>query len=322
MKKLFNVMCLFALMFGAMSCHHIDLYDPSSGLYIAFDFDVEEDGRTDTKASFAELAVGLRVLFYDPAQNYYVYDEVLSPMGGFVHVDPGTYDIIAYTIGSEVIRTSGINTRGTAYAYTEEIGASLVFTKAGENGEPDINLNFPIVNMPDGIYVGTATGVYVPGVNTDEQTARFELTVRPLVTGWTFIANDIAGAENISSMSCYITGQLQGRYMWDSHYEHKVTAIGFNVHFDQATKCITGQFNTFGKHPQALANVFLNIVVQSSSGGYYQWIYDVTEQFENPDNTYHRLVVSEPIIIPAADGGGVSPSVDDWNAEIINIPLN
>lgn len=320
MKKFIHILCLLAAAVGIVSCRHIDLYDPSSGLYVVFDFDFDDE--EETKASMNEYIGGIRILFYDPEQNYYVYDEILPPQGGFVHAEPGTYDVIAYSIGSEVVRTSGLNTRAMAYAYTEEIGASLMLTKAGENGEPDINLQFPIINMPDGFFAGRASGVYVPGVVSDEKTVRIEMDVDTFVHDWTFIANNVAGAENISIMNCYITGQLQGRYMWDKHYEHKVTAIGFNISYDPATKSITGTFNTFGKHPQALANVFLNIVVKSSSGGYYQWIYDVTEQFENPDNRFRRLVVNEAIVVPAADGGGVNPVVSDWNAEIIDIPLN
>lgn len=323
MKRILAVFSVaVALLLGSAACQHIPLYDPASGLYMVFEFDIDIDREVETKASLEDYVGGVRVMFYDPGSHSFVYDQVLPPSGGFVQVEPGTYDVIAYGVGSEVVRTSGLGSRGNAYAYTEEIGSSLVFTKAGENGEPDIHLQFPIINMPDSFIVGTASEVYVPGVLTDEKTVRYTLTVRPLVKSWTFEANNVDGAENIRTMNCYVTGQLQGRYLWDSHYEQKVTAIGFNVWYDAGTKAIRGSFSTFGKHPQALANVFLNITVQSASGGYYQWIYDVTDQFEDPDNWMRRLIISEPLIIPAADGGGVTPTVSDWNAEITHVPIN
>ena len=47
----------------------------------------------------------------------------------------------------------------------------------------------------------------------------------------------------------------------------------------------------------------------------------MTEQFDNPDNEEHDIFISEPIVVPEKEQGGFTPTVGDWNAEIIHVPL-
>ena len=83
-------------------------------------------------------------------------------------------------------------------------------------------------------------------------------------------------------------------------------------------------FNTFGKLPGEENKIFLDITVTDSGGGQYRYIYDVTEQFDDPENTDHKLVVDGGgVDIPESSqgGGGFSPSVDEWEREDIDVPL-
>ena len=50
----------------------------------------------------------------------------------------------------------------------------------------------------------------------------------------------------------------------------------------------------------------------------------MTEQFDDPENTDHKLVVDGgDVDIPEASqgGGGFQPSVDEWEREEIDVPL-
>ena len=68
--------------------------------------------------------------------------------------------------------------------------------------------------------------------------------------------------------------------------------------------------------------MYLNVLVTGTDGGHYQWIYDVTDQFDNPDNINHALIIDEDIIIPEKSEDGFRPEVQDWNTEIIYVPLS
>lgn len=323
-RKFFAV-CILAVTGVLAGCQHIPLMDPSSGLYVAFDFVyMDEDGvqvEGAKASSWLEIAEVMHVLVYDIESHRFIHEEYLPPEGGFVNVGPGYYDIIAYGEGSDVVRTSGLGVRGDAYAYCDNVGASVRMSKASTDGT-EFNLSFPVINEPDCFVVATSENVFVPDSDGASQTIWLEMKVYPLVSEWTFVAENVVGVENIRSMNCYVTGQVPGRYLWDSRMPQSLCAIGFGVAFDEGRNVLDGSFRTFGKHPQALANVFLNVMVQSSGGGLYQWIFDVTSQFDNPDNTEHLLRVSSPIVVPAADGGGFAPEVSDWNAEITYVPLN
>ena len=48
---------------------------------------------------------------------------------------------------------------------------------------------------------------------------------------------------------------------------------------------------------------------------------DVTDQWLNPDNSAHRIVVEELVEIPGDDyqGGGFDPIVNEWDGEAIPV---
>jgi hypothetical protein len=79
-------------------------------------------------------------------------------------------------------------------------------------------------------------------------------------------------------------------------------------------------FNTFGKFPGAHNDVYLNVLVTDIQGGRHQWVYDVTDQFDDPDNHTHQIIIDDPIKIPD-DEGGFTHDVTDWKDEVIYVPL-
>lgn len=318
MKRLIVLCGLTALLGLSAGCQHIPLYDPYSGLYVSFDF-----SPVNGSYGMVEITSVMRVLVYDASTHAFLHEEYLPREGGFINVGPGYYDLIAYSYGSDVVLTSGIPWRDEAYAYCGKVGSALTMSKSGEDGQEEVHLRYPIITEPDGCAVATASNVFVPDtVHEDTETVHVVMEVFNLIRDWTFIANNVEGAENIKTVGCYVTGQIPGRYMWDGRGADELCAIGFDVNYDAKTEAITGTFRTFGKHPQALASVFVNIVIKNADGYRYQWIYDVTEQFDDPHNSGRQLVIGSPIVIPAADSGGFSPSVGDWDAEVVYIPLN
>ncbi|MBQ7458517.1 MAG: hypothetical protein IJS70_05035, partial [Bacteroidales bacterium] len=80
----------------------------------------------------------------------------------------------------------------------------------------------------------------------------------------------------------------------------------------------------FGKFPNSENHVFLNVLVTTGGGGKYQWVFDVTNQFDNPDNLGREIVIEDPIVVPEGGSGtgGFDPVVSDWDVEIIEIPLS
>ncbi|WP_308761457.1 hypothetical protein [uncultured Bacteroides sp.] len=61
----------------------------------------------------------------------------------------------------------------------------------------------------------------------------------------------------------------------------------------------------------------------NASGDKREYVFDVTDQFDNPDNTDHIIEVSDPIDVPdsGSDSGGFKPDVDDWDEEHKDIDI-
>lgn len=62
--------------------------------------------------------------------------------------------------------------------------------------------------------------------------------------------------------------------------------------------------------------------VTDVDGNRYQWTFDVTDQFDNPENIQHEIIIDESIVVPdEGSNGGFVPTVTDWDGEIVEIPL-
>lgn len=339
MRKSVRLLLVFALSSvcaGMVSCKREPLIDPMSGVYLSIDLvtgsltDLEPFLDPESEGYLLDKLVGnvpelMKVYFYDADTHELEYEDFLDVEGGFVGVDEGRYDIIVYGYGTERTRVTGENNRGGFYSFTNGLGSRLKMTRTKvdeETGEEEVYVaEFPIIYEPDPIYVGRLADVVVPVREKIERTIYLETVAKNLLESYTFEVLNLEGAERIKTATCYVTGQASSKFMWDGRYPGEACAITFTVPYNRSTQSLKTVFNTFGKFPGERNDVYLNILVTSDGGGMYQWIYDVTDQFDDPDNVDHRIIISDKIIIPDREMGGFTPTVNDWNAEIITVPL-
>ena len=315
--------------FGAIvcSCHHIPLMDPYSGVYIKFNIRIDPDMFDYNLEDYpypnivrGSMPHSLRVCFYDIESHDLVMEEYVGSEGGFINVEAGVYDIVVYNLGTEVTRVTGTASRAGAYAYTSNSGSILNMSKADENGEV-IQLNYPVIYEPDHLYVGRKENVEIPVVAADNRVLVIEVDMSTLLESYTFEILNIVGAERIQSATCFVTGQSPQRYLWDKRHPGNLCAITFGAPVDVEHGVVRTAFNTFGRYPYSTSGVYVNFLVNDKGGHRYQWIFDITEQFDDPDNERHEIKIINTIVIPEEEQGGFTPSVGDWNAEIVYVPL-
>lgn len=324
MRLAFSFVVFGSLMCG---CQHIPLMDPHSGVYIKFNIQVDPD-IVDYRSEdypYPEIVRGamprsLRVCFYDIESHNLVMEEFVGSEGGFINVSAGVYDVIVYNLGTQVTQVTGTSSRAGAYAYTGKSGTVLNLSKSNEDGEVT-QINYPIIYEPDHLYVGRKESVEIPVVSDNNRIVVIDLDMDSLLESYTFEVLNITGAERIRKATCYVTGQAPQRYLWDKRHPGNMCAIVFGAPVDQQNGVIRTAFNTFGRYPYSTSGVYLNFLVDDFSGNKYQWIFDITDQFDNPDNKEHSIKIISPIVIPEKEQGGFTPSVGDWNAEIIHVPL-
>lgn len=318
------VLCLCLL-----SCKRIPLYDPQSDVLLKLDLqlntevtlndDIDLDGNPDlSRKVYGTMPQTVRVCFYDTQTHALVTEEFLPPQGGFIDVAAGTYDILVYSLGNEVTRVESTETRAGGRAFTSNVGQTLKVTKSGSTKAMDFN----VIYEPDHLFVGRKEAVQIPVHASIDRTVVIEMPMRTLLETYSFEVRNIQGAENIASTDVYITGQASSKYLWDGRYPLTPCAIYFPAVLNVDKGHIYTVFNTFGKIPGIESDVLLNVIVGTTSGGKYQWIFDVTPQFDNPDNTHHEIIIDEPVVIPEdGSGGGFSAEVHPWESEIIPIEL-
>lgn len=320
------------MLFATTGCKRIPLYDPESGVYLKTDIklaidvelsaDFEIAGHPDLEAKvYGKMPEMIRACFYDPTTHRMVYEEYLPAEGGFVGIGPGTYDLIVYSLGTLETQVGETGVRGSAYAFTSHMGSNLRMTNSTstESNIPDV----PIIYEPDHIFVGSLANVEVPVRPAGGEPTVIEVTMPSLIETWTLEVKNVVGAGNIQKADIYITSQAPSKFLWDAHFPITPVAIYFQSYLDLSKGHLFSVFNTFGKLPGYEADCFLNVLVTTNGGGRYQWVFDLTDQFDDPDNTGHELIINEEVVIPEeGEGtGGFMPTVHDWDVEIIYVPL-
>ena len=325
-----GVLPALALLVLAPCCKRIPLYDPRSDVYLKLDIrlaseaglsaDIDFDANPDLLEKIrGRLPGSVRVCFYDCVTHELAAEDYLPAEGGFVNVPAGSYDLMVYSLGSESTRVSETGSRAGAYAYTGGSG-SKVRTRAGDGGEA--GTEYPVIYEPDHLFAGCIPGVVIPVHADIDRTIVLECEMTTILETYTFEVKFVEGAGRIREADVYITGQAPGKYLWDRRFPAKACAICFRSRIDAEKGHLFSVFNTFGKLPGLRSDVYLNVLATSQDGARYQWTFDVTDQFDNPDNTGHEIIIEEQIFIPEGGTGGFMPTVGDWNTEIFEVPLS
>ena len=329
-------LCVLLLALTA-GCKRIPMYERSAGIYLrvavdqsldpaqeAFlDFDARPQLRDKVAGKMPEL---VRACFYDAVSHELVAEDFLPPTGGFVDVPAGAYDVLVYSLGTDATQVSGTESRAGAYAFTSPTGARVKLqaprTKddADQDGESGASEQ-PVVFEPDHLFVGKIAGAMVPVRPEEAEKTVLSVNLSRLSESWTVEVVDVEGAERIRKAEIYITGQAAGRYLWDARSSNRPAALGFECDVDVTKGQLFSEFNTFGRYADLETDVIVNVLVTTTAGSRVRYVYDVTDQWLNPDNTAHRIIIDELVEIPGDDfqGGGFTPIVNDWDGEEIDI---
>ena len=337
MNRLFSRILFLAIFLTAFaSCRRIPLYDPEADVYLKLliklntDVQLNEDLDIDSSPTLQEKVYGkmperVRACFYDIASHKMVQETFLPAEGGFVNIPAGTYDLIVYSLGTRVTNVKDEESRAGGYAYTNTTNTRVRFaSRAGtgeEEGEGETIIEQTVIYEPDHIFVGRREGIVVPVRSEIDKTVVIECEMESLVESYSFEVRNVIGIDRIDKAEVYITGQAPLRYLWDARRPNRPAAIYFMASLNEKKGHIYTVFNTFGKYPGISNYVFLNVRVSDTGGNLYQWSFDVTDQFDNPDNVHHEIIIDEAIEIPedGSNVGGLNPTVQDW--EIIHIPI-
>ena len=328
MRRILTMTALTFILAGFCSCRRITLHDPVSSVYLMLDLQLNLDAKLNEdihiegnpalqEKVYGKMPETVRACFYSTQTHKLVAEEFLPPEGGFIDIPAGNYDLIVYSLGTEITRINDIESRASAYAYTSELGATVRITYG--TAESKAVEDYKVIHEPDHVFVGSVENIHIP-VHAEEEVIVIEAGLTSILDTYSFEVRHINGAGNIRKADVYITGQSPSRHLWDRRFPNKACAIYFESIIDEQKGNLYTVFNTFGKFPNAHNDVYINVLLTDTKGSRYQWIYDVTDQFDDPDNHTHEIIIEDPIVIPEGNDG-FTHDVHDWDDEIIYVPL-
>lgn len=343
MRALKHIAIILTALIAISGCKRIPLYEASTKVYLqidhnlGIDHEVELSAETTFDSEYLKKIEGkmpeyVEVLFYDINTHLLIKSQILNAEGGQIYLPVGEYDMVIYSFGTESTQTANTHHRFEAEAFTSDITKQMASklswlkadsdsTKADVRGYEDD----PIIHEPDHLYVAHGERIEIPSFEQQQEDIELHATSNSIVEVYSLEVVGIKGAENIEKVEAFITGQIGSNYFGMPKPSGNAATLYTDMRVDPANSRLFCLFGTFGKLPGAENNIYLDITVTDSGGGQYRYIFDVTEQFDDPDNDNNKLIIdaSDIIDIPdAAHGGsGLLPSVDPWEDVEVDIPL-
>lgn len=337
------LMAFIALLAAIYGCQRIPLYEMTTSVYLDLklnldiDLDLDLSVETELDAEYAAKLHGkmpeyVEVLFYDKETHKMVSSQILNAEGGDIDVPAGDYHMVVYNFGTESTQVGNLNHRHEAEAFTSDITQQMASklqwfksesdtTKASVKGYEDD----PIIHEPDHLYVANEPDIHIPSFVGKEESVTIHTVASSIIDVYSLEVLNIKGAENIEKVEALITGQIKSNYFGKGERSLEPATLYTDMRIDTKNQRLYSIFGTFGKQPGEENKVYLDITVTDSGGGQYRYIYDVTDQFDEPENDNNKLVIDAggDIDIPDAahGGGGLAPSVDLWENENIDIQL-
>ena len=328
------------LIFSA-GCKRIPLYDRSTRVDIIIDLDRELDHDIVMSVDkplekiYTDKIEGVippyyEVLVYDKLTDDLVTSSIVGEKGGSLSVFPGEYHLVIYSFGTESTQLKDLHNRDLANAFTTDITSSkgqIIKSKVNKSDIKSSSKGYeddPIINEPDHLYTSNEMDVTIDAFIGGEQSVTIHTTVSSILDVYSLEVLNIKGAANIEKVEAFVTGQILSNYLGRPERDNSPATLYVDMSVDVENSRLYTVFNTFGKLPGEENNIFLDITVTDSGGGQYRYIYDVTDQFDDPGNKDHQLIIDgEMVDIPKAEhgGGGFDPIVDEWEREDIDVPL-
>lgn len=310
--------CLVVMLLSLLTaCEHKDLcYDHShtTQLEVVFDW---------TEAPDADPATMSLYLYPEDGSEPMRY-EFTDRTGGTITVPIGVYDALCVNSDKETHRIQNKErmetfqvTTGDSRTLRGALSTRSETAPLARGAEEERS-----VLEPEALWSDHAERL---DIHPETGIQKIVLTPKSRVSYCSVEVRNVENLRHVSAISASLTGMAGG---WlagvDELTEEKVT-IPFEVHANEDKTTLRGDLNFFGHCPKVDGTHKLMIYAQMSDGQTYYYEKDVTDQLHDPaqDPTHIVIVIDKlPLPKPITGGGGLQPTVKDWQEIYIDLPMN
>lgn len=311
-KSLLYMICSVLLL---TSCHYKDLEESEIRYDMRVVFQWDECPEAQPKGMlfyiFAADAMPASVPFADIH-------------GGPVVLQKGTYQLMAYNDGTE------LQSRGTTWQdfelYPLTTSLSRVSDMFANSRAPlaQATENQPVVEQPDSLETASLNDYAVDPSRENVITFMMHEATKT----YRFIIKDVTNLQYVTSLMATLSGMSESWLPGPEHCSDTECLIPFDLE-KTGESSMAGSVRTFGHCPveSNLHSHYLTIYCEMENGQKYYYVVDVTElvhQTEHWDGGDIPIVISGlplPDPVPAEEGGGFQPNVDEWNEVVIEVEL-
>ena len=320
MTHLYKVItgCVAAMLLPLLTaCEHKDLcYDHphSASVEVVFDWVNAPDANPATMSLYLYPEDGSEPMRY----------EFTDRAGGTIAVPVGVYDAICVNsdkethriVDKERMETFQVTT-GSTRSLRGTLSTRSETAPLARGAEEERS-----VMEPEALWSDHAEGLEV---RLEAGVQRLVLTPESRVKLCSVEIRNVENLRHVAALSASVTGMSGG---WlpgiDCLTDEKVT-IPFEVHANNEKTTLTGSLTFFGHCPKAAGEHKLMIYALMSDGNTYYYEEDVTGQFHDPtqDPTHIVIILDKlPLPKPVSGGGGLQPTVKEWQEVRIDLPMN
>ncbi|MBQ0024921.1 MAG: DUF5119 domain-containing protein [Bacteroidales bacterium] len=283
----------------SVSCHRLPIHEPFSSYYLVLDPDFSAIHIKPSNPGMYEA------VFYDKETHKEIGQSYLGSYGGYIYdLTPGTYEMIVYGFDSGNTVVSGMKGFNDALANTERYKDADTLS----------------YNAPDHLMVARDTNFIIPFMyDRDEPVYLYEYPSTIMDT-WCIIITGIKGLNNAVSMDFYITGQSKSNNFGPNIPSEKEMTIHFPASVDNQNNRIYTPFCTFGKLPDHVSK--LRLVIKDPNQQTITVYADITDQFDDPENVGHWIILDFDLEIDAKKDGGMMPDVNEWNDNVFEYNIH
>lgn len=299
------------------ACEHKDLcYDHShtTQLEVVFDWTEAPDANPATMSLYLYPEDGSEPMRY----------EFTNRTGGTITVPIGMYDAICVNSDKETHRIQNKErmetfqvTTGDTRSLRGALATRSETAPLARGAEEERS-----VQEPEALWSDHSERL---DIHPETGVQKIVLTPKSRVNTCTVEIRNVENLRHAAALSASVTGMSGG---WlagiDCLTDEKVT-IPFEVRANEDKTMLTGNLSFFGHCPKEAGNHKLMIYAQMSDGSTYYFEEDVTGQLHDPaqDPTHIVIEIDKlPLPKPITGGGGLQPTVKDWQEIFIDLPMN
>ena len=297
-----TAVCIAAAVLLAMSlasCRREPIHEPFSSYFLVLEGDYKALHINPPVPGMYEA------VFYDRNTHAQVGQSYLGTDGGYIYdLAPGTYEMIVYSFDSGNTEVSSLNGFTSALASTERYKEADTLS----------------YNAPDHLMVARDTAFTIPFLYDRFETEYLYAYPKTVCDTWCVVVNGIKGLSNAVSMDFYITGQSRSNNIGPNKRSEKEMTIHFPASIDYEGNRIYTPFCTFGKLPDHVSN--LRLVIKDPNQQTIICRAEVTDQFDDPENTGHWIILNFDVEIDPRKDGGMVPDVNEWGENVFEYDIH